>query len=72
MTALAVLVALAAGYGLGRWQPWRRVSDWADYRMRDDGRWWTAPALHAVLFVATHPHGSLNAYRTRAPEEPTR
>ncbi len=41
--------------------------------MRNDGRWWAATnPLHAALFVATHPRGSLNAYRTRAPEEPTR
>ncbi|MBT2429416.1 hypothetical protein J7F02_28320 [Streptomyces sp. ISL-112] len=74
MTALAaVLAALVAGYVVGRWEPWRRLTRWADYRMRDDGRWWLAKnPLHAALFVITHPRGSLNAYRTRPPEETTR
>lgn len=33
MTALAVLAALAAGYGIGRYRPAHRTSDWA-YRQR--------------------------------------
>ncbi|MFE7451959.1 hypothetical protein [Streptomyces griseus] len=29
MTALALAVALAAGYLLGRWRPWQRLGNWA-------------------------------------------
>ncbi|MFF0055630.1 hypothetical protein ACFYRI_14695 [Streptomyces microflavus] len=64
-TLAAVLAALTVGYGLGRWKPWRRLTRWADYRMRDDGRWWAANPVHAALYVATHPRSLLNAYRNR-------
>ncbi|MFJ7999012.1 hypothetical protein ACIQ7D_17955 [Streptomyces sp. NPDC096310] len=71
MTAVAVaLAALAAGYGLGRWRPWMRLTRWADYRMRDDGRWWLAKnRIDAALFVATHPRGALHTYRTQTTKE---
>ncbi|MDX3183544.1 hypothetical protein PV334_20060 [Streptomyces sp. ME02-7008A-1] len=67
MSALyAALAALAAGYGLGRYQPWRRISRWADRRTRIDGRWWlNENRLAAALFVVTCPRGSLYAWRHR-------
>ncbi|MCX4524040.1 hypothetical protein OHA69_41350 [Streptomyces anulatus] len=39
MTALALAVALAAGYFLGRLRPWRRLGDWADDQIRYTGAW---------------------------------
>ncbi|TFI30115.1 hypothetical protein [Streptomyces sp. 4R-3d] len=65
MTVALILVALAFGYGLGRWQPWRRLARWADRRVRDDGRWWLTTPLAAAAFVATGPRGSLYAWRHR-------
>lgn len=66
MTALAVLAALAAGYGLGRWRPWYRLGDWTGRRVRDDGRWWLSPnRLAAALYVITWPRPALYAWRHR-------
>ncbi|MFD0035572.1 hypothetical protein ACFVJK_46865 [Streptomyces sp. NPDC127172] len=48
---LAAVLLLAAGYGLGRWQPLHRVSDWANwqrYGKSTGARYW---AMWAVLSV---------------------
>ena len=75
MTTLATAAALAAGYVLGRWRPWTRLGNWADRRVRDDGRWWLGSwprqAVIAAVFVATWPRGSLYAWRHRNDPEPT-
>ncbi|MET9056181.1 hypothetical protein ABZW50_34155 [Streptomyces bacillaris] len=85
MTALAaVLAALATGYGLGRWRPWMRLGDWANWQLRFHLNRWdrNRPRLTSlfVLLLATDPANTVRAWRhrndpparTRAPEEPTR
>lgn len=80
MTALAaVLAALAAGYGLGRYKPLHRVSDWANwhrYGKRPTGprRW----AVYAVLsaenigWLITHPVQGWDAWKHRHDPPPAR
>ncbi|CAM5263301.1 hypothetical protein [Streptomyces badius] len=70
MTALAaVLAALAAGYGLGRYRPWMRLGDWANWQLRFHLTRWnrTRPrqaALFALLLV-TDPVNTVRAWRHR-------
>ncbi|WP_098007891.1 hypothetical protein [Streptomyces sp. sk226] len=75
MTGLAAaLAALAAGYGLGRWQPWMRLGDWANWQLRFHlGRWNTTRPRQAVLFVlllATDPINTVQAWRHRKDPPP--
>lgn len=70
--ALAVLAALSAGYGLGRWQPLHRASDWANWR-----RWGKRPAglrfaaMYVVLsaenigWLLAHPVRGWEAWQRR-------
>ncbi|WP_432008682.1 hypothetical protein [Streptomyces bacillaris] len=66
MTALAaVLAALAAGYGLGRWRPGRRLLSWAEYSAgqgRHRPAWWMAQVVGLVALACIwtiHPRRSL-------------
>ncbi|MFD5899100.1 hypothetical protein [Streptomyces sp. NPDC060366] len=74
MTAAVILAALAAGYGLGRWQPWRRLGDWANWELRFHlDRWATRPrqAVLAALLLATDPVRTARAWRHRSdPDQP--
>ncbi|MFD5900981.1 hypothetical protein ACFWHG_05715 [Streptomyces microflavus] len=85
MTALAaVLAALVAGYGLGRYRPWMHLGDWANWQLRFHLARWDQTRLRLttlfVLLLATDPVNTIRAWRhrndlparTRAPEEPTR
>lgn len=69
MTALVVLTALAAGYGIGRWRPWCRLGDWADWQVRFHlTRWNGSRSREAVLFLlllATDPVRTVRAWRHR-------
>lgn len=65
MTALAIALAAAAGYLLGRTRPWRRLYWWADVRIPDSGHWWHAPPHAAAAWWATAPRGALHAWRHR-------
>jgi hypothetical protein len=72
MTALVVLAALAAGYGIGRYRPARRASNWANWQ-----RYGTRPtgaryaAMYAVLsaenisWLLTHPVRGWHAWQHR-------
>ncbi|MFH9426436.1 hypothetical protein [Streptomyces sp. NPDC017529] len=66
--AFAVAAALAAGYGIGRWQPYNRLSDWANWQLRFHlGRWSSRPR-QAVLFfllLITDPVRTVHAWRHR-------
>ncbi|GAA3015351.1 hypothetical protein [Streptomyces fulvorobeus] len=70
MTALALAVALAAGYLLGRLRPWLRLGDWAADQIRHTGAW--ARGRHsrqaAVLLAhaLTAPRTSWRIIRTPA------
>ncbi|MGW1468471.1 hypothetical protein ACWCPT_29515 [Streptomyces sp. NPDC002308] len=70
MTAVLIAaVALAAGYGLGRWRPWLRLGDWANWELRFHLDRWngTRPrqAALVVLLLATDPVGTIRTWRHR-------
>lgn len=73
MTALAVLAALAAGYGLGRYRPAHRTSDWAYRQMwakhRPTGlRYWamyTVNSAENIGWLITHPVQGWDAWKHR-------
>lgn len=46
---------LAAGYVLGRTRPLARLIRWAEWKLPDDGFWWTARSRTArVVYVLTN------------------
>ena len=75
MTALAVLAALAAGYGLGRYRPWLRLGDWANWQVRFRLARWNSRPREAALFallLATAPVRTVRAWRHRNDPPPPR
>ncbi|MGS2592050.1 hypothetical protein [Streptomyces hebeiensis] len=73
MTAVLTVAALAAGYGLGRWRPWLRLGDWANWQLRFHLNRWTSRPRQAALFgllLATDPAHTMRAWRRR--NEPSR
>lgn len=83
MTAYwAVLVGLLAGYGIGRWRPAHRASDWAHwlaYRTtavtRRDWRWWLAQPVYAAeiaRMLLLRPRATVRAWRHRNDPPPPR
>lgn len=77
---IAAATLLAAGYALGRWQPLRRLSDWANWQ-----RWgrrptglrraavWTVLTAENLAWMAVHPRQTYRAWRDRnTPPEPPR
>ncbi|WP_328903245.1 hypothetical protein OHR86_27990 [Streptomyces sp. NBC_00441] len=75
MTALAVLAALTAGYGLGRWRPWYRLGDWANWQVRFHLTRWNSRPREAALFallLATAPAHTVRAWRHRNDPPPSR
>lgn len=68
MTALALAVALAAGYFLGRLRPWRRLGDWAEDQIRYTGAWVRGGhgrrAAAVLAHVLTAPRTSWRILRT--------
>lgn len=77
----AALGLLAAGYTLGRLQPARRISDWANWNKYDQAvrrhsaRWW---AIWAVLsaenlgWLLVHPRQAREAWQHRNDPPPPR
>lgn len=71
--ALITAVALAAGYGLGRYRPARRASDWANWQRystrRPTGvrRWavWTVLSAENIGWLLAHPAQGWDAWRHR-------
>lgn len=75
MSALALLAALAVGYGLGRWQPWRRLGDWTNWQLRFHLDRWESRPCQAVLFallLTTDPTRTVRAWRRRNDPAATR
>lgn len=69
---LAILATLAAGYGLGRWRPAHRVSNWA-YRQRwgkrpTGARYWatyTVLSAENIGWLIAHPVQGWGAWKHR-------
>ena len=79
MTAALILVALAFGYGLGRWKPLHRASDWANwqrYGKRPTGlRYWavfTVLSAENIGWLIIHPVQGVRAWRHRHDPPPPR
>ena len=79
--ALAGFALLAAGYLIGRWQPARRLSDWANWQKYDSSlrrhsaRWWAVCVLLSIenlLWLAAHPVQSWDAWQHRNDPPPPR
>ncbi|RSS37117.1 hypothetical protein [Streptomyces sp. WAC08241] len=73
---VAVVVALAAGYLLGRVRPWRRLGDWAVGEFRFTGPWVLGGrGRQAVVILAhllTSPRASWQIARASAAKTPPR
>lgn len=79
---LALAAVLAAGYGLGRWRPARRASDWASWLpysrppvTRRHIRWWLAQPVYAaqiVLMLLLEPRATIHNWRHRHDPPPPR
>lgn len=71
MTALVWLALVAAGYVLGRVQPARRISDWANWQKhaRPTGlRYaavWTVLSAENISWLIAHPIRGARAWRHR-------
>ncbi|MCX4799875.1 hypothetical protein OG497_39225 [Streptomyces sp. NBC_01242] len=67
---IAAVVALAAGYLLGRLRPWRRLGDWAADQVRFTGAWVRGgagrQAVVVLVHVVTAPRTSWRIIRTPA------
>lgn len=77
LTAVVAAAALLVGYGLGRWRPWMRLGDWANWQVRFHLDRWTTRPRQVVLFgllLATDPAHTIHAWRHRhdPPERATR
>ncbi|MFD4572072.1 hypothetical protein ACFWNK_01925 [Streptomyces sp. NPDC058417] len=76
MIWLATLTALTIGYTLGRYRPWSRLGDWADWQLRFRlARWQATRTRQAVLFgllLLTDPAASAQAWRHRNDPPPPR
>ncbi|MET8661381.1 hypothetical protein [Streptomyces griseus] len=74
MTALALAVALAAGYLLGRWRPWQRLGTWAADQVRFTGAWARGgrgrQAAVVLAHILTAPRTSRRIMRTPATDGP--
>jgi hypothetical protein len=74
MTALALAVALAAGYFLGRLRPWQRLGDWTADQIRHAGAWArggrSRQAVVVLAHVLTAPRTSWRIMRTPAADGP--
>ncbi|GAA2331272.1 hypothetical protein [Streptomyces cuspidosporus] len=68
----AAVVALAAGYLLGRLRPWRRLGDWAADQVRFTGAWVRGGAGRQAVVVLAHavtaPRTSWRVMRAPATE----
>ncbi|MEH0586184.1 hypothetical protein QA942_19685 [Streptomyces sp. B21-106] len=80
-TGLAALAILAAGYGIGRYQPAHRTSNWANRQQYDrhlrrhSPRWWAVVvALSAdnIAWLITHPVQGWHAWQHRNDPPPPR
>jgi len=71
-TAVWIVLAVAAGYGIGRWQPAHRTSQWAAWQSvgkRPTGLryWavWTVLSVENVGWLIAHPVQGWHAWKHR-------
>jgi len=76
-----IAAAVLAGYGIGRYQPGRRASDWAHWqtyrtnRPRHDARWWavwTVLSTENLGWIITHPVQARHTWKHRNDPPPPR
>ncbi|MFG3042873.1 hypothetical protein ACGFYZ_38840 [Streptomyces sp. NPDC048330] len=71
---VTAVIALAAGYLLGRLRPWRRLGDWAADQVRHTGPWARGGAGRQAVVVLVHavtaPRTSRRIMRTPATDAP--
>ena len=66
--AAAALGMLAAGYALGRIQPYDRLATWVNWELRFHLDRWTSKPRQAALFtllLLTDPYPTIHAWRHR-------
>lgn len=71
MTVALILLALAAGYALGRARPYDRLSEWVNWQLRFHlDRWSSRPRqiLLMVLLILTDPLNTFTAWRKQRKE----
>ncbi|MFJ3043653.1 hypothetical protein [Streptomyces tendae] len=71
----AALVLVAAGYALGRYRPYQRLGNWANWQLRFHLNRWTSRPRQAALFgllLLTDPVRTVNAWRHRKDPPPRR
>ncbi|MEW2393150.1 hypothetical protein AB0933_32795 [Streptomyces venezuelae] len=69
------LALLAAGYALGRFRPYARLADWANWQVRFHlGRWSSRPrqAVLFTLLLISDPTHTVDAWRHRRDPRPSR
>ncbi|WP_329474291.1 hypothetical protein OIE75_40980 (plasmid) [Streptomyces sp. NBC_01723] len=69
----AALVLLAVGYVIGRYRPYQRLGDWADWQLRFHLNRWTSRPRQAALFallLLTDPVRTVDAWRHRKDPPP--
>ncbi|QKW31531.1 hypothetical protein HUT11_35580 (plasmid) [Streptomyces seoulensis] len=69
------MALLAAGYGLGRLQPYARLAHWANWQLRFHLDRWTSKPRQAVLLallLVTDPVNTVYAWRHRHDPPPRR
>lgn len=77
---LAALALLAVGYALGRYQPCRRASDWANWEVYRPQRptglrfaaLWTVLSTENLAWLALHPRQGWHAWQHRNDPPPPR
>ncbi|MFC0602232.1 hypothetical protein [Streptomyces palmae] len=71
---VTAVVALAAGYLVGRLRPWRRLGDWAADQVRFTGAWARGGAGRQAVVVLVHavtaPRTSWRIMRAPATDAP--
>ncbi|MFF9088620.1 hypothetical protein ACF1BE_19750 [Streptomyces sp. NPDC014991] len=81
LLAAAGAALLALGYGLGRYRPARRTSDWAHWEAagrrpaRHTARWWvmyTILSVEELGWLLAHPVQAAHAWRHRNDPPPPR
>lgn len=72
MTVLLAVLALAAGYALGRIRPYDRLAEWVNWQLRFHLERWQSRPRQVILFtllVLTDPMNTFAAWRKQRKEK---